>query len=164
MRCASCGFDMQNPSKFCPGCGKPFEEAKSKRIKIACPYCHQKISVTNKWCGREMRCPGCKHTILVPNEIPAVLKIKKAKTVEMLKPRSIDDEVADDNPKTKTVVCKRGKTVILGKPDRRAVMIAVMSVFIALLGLGVLSLGGYMIYNLLNKPAAAEATQNDVGF
>ena len=82
----------------------------------------------------------------------------------MLKPRSIDDEVADDNPKTKTVVCKRGKTVILGKPDRRAVMIAVVSVFIALLGLGVLSLGGYMIYNLLNKPAAAEATQNDVGF
>ena len=49
MRCASCGFDMQNPSKFCPGCGKP---------------------------------------------------------------------------------------------DRRAVMIAVVSVFIALLGLGVLSLGG----------------------
>ena len=164
MRCASCGFDMQNPSKFCPGCGKPFEEAKSKRIKIACPYCHQKISVTNKWCGREMRCPGCKHTILVPNEIPAVLKITKAKTVEMLKLRSIDDGGADDNSKTKTVVCKRGKTVILGKPDSRAVLVAVVGVIAALLGLAVLSLGGYMIYNLLNSPTVAETAQNDVGF
>ena len=164
MRCASCGFDMQNPSKFCPGCGKPFEEAKSKRIKIACPYCHQKISVTNKWCGWEMRCPGCKHTILVPNEIPAVLKITKAKTVEMLKLRSIDDGGADDNSKTKTVVCKRGKTVILGKPDSRAVLVAVVGVIAALLGLAVLSLGGYMIYNLLNSPTVAETAQNDVGF
>lgn len=169
MRCASCGFDLKNPAKFCPGCGKPFEEAKAKKIKIACPCCHQKISVTNKWCGRELKCPGCKHAILVPNEIPAALDVKSLKMPDVPKLRSIDDDLEEPvKPKFdgKTVVVQpaNAKVDTVTVKDSKQQMLIVAIVIGALLGIGVLVLGGFMIANLMDNPDVIESTQNEMGF
>ena len=165
MRCASCGFDLKNPSKFCPGCGKPFVEAKARKIKIACPCCHQKISVTNKWCGRELKCPGCKHAILVPNEIPAALDVKNLKMPDVPKRRSIDDdEIIKPKFDGKTVVVQPGNekvdTVTIN--DSRHRMLVVAIIIGALLGIAVLILGGFMIANLMNNSDVIETVQKDV--
>ncbi|MBO5306526.1 MAG: hypothetical protein IJZ19_12760 [Lentisphaeria bacterium] len=168
MRCASCGFDLKNPAKFCPGCGKPFVEAKSHKIKIACPCCHQKISVTNKWCGRELKCPGCKHAILVPNEIPAALDVKNLKMPDVPKLRSIDDDDEPVKPKFdgKTVVVQAGNVRVdtVTVRDKRQQMLVVAIVVGSLLGIGVLVLGGFMIANLMENPDVIETTQQEIGF
>jgi len=35
-------------------------------MKIRCPRCSQKLSISDEWAGKAIRCPGCNKTIMIP--------------------------------------------------------------------------------------------------